>query len=300
MNPWTGVNGKRVVITGATSGIGLAGARRLAALGAELAIVARSPERASGAVAEITAAAGGKATVDVLIADLAAQAEVRRLADELLHRYPRIDVLINNAGAMYATRQLTTDGIELTWAVNHLAPFLLTTLLLDRLTASRPARVITTASAAHGSAQIPFDDLRADRAYAAMGYGRYGESKLANILFTAELARRLAGTGVTATCFHPGFVGTGFNTNNGGLMRLAMQIGHLFARRPEQGAETLVWLADSPEVAGVSGGYFVDKRQVRPSAAARDAESARRLWQISDEQTRASGLAGPTAGRRLC
>src|SRR5438128_5119472 len=160
MSTWPGVKGKRVVITGATSGIGLAGARRLAALGAELAIVARSPERARRAVAEIKAAAGGEAVVDVLIADLAVQAAVRRLADEILRHYPKVDVLINNAGAMYSSRQLTADGIELTWAVNHLAPFLLTTLLLDRLTASGQARVITTSSAAHGGAQIPFDDLR--------------------------------------------------------------------------------------------------------------------------------------------
>jgi NAD(P)-dependent dehydrogenase (short-subunit alcohol dehydrogenase family) len=189
-----------------------------------------------------------------------------------------VDVLINNAGAIYATRQFTQDGVELTWAVNHLAPFALTTLLLDLLKASAPARVITTSSGAHYNAQIPFDDLRADRAYPGMGFGRYGESKLANILFTAELARRLEGTGVTANCFHPGFVDTGFNHNNGGLMGVAMWVAGFFARKPEKGAETLVWLADSPEVSQVSGAYFVDKRQVRPSPAARDMDQARRLW----------------------
>jgi NAD(P)-dependent dehydrogenase (short-subunit alcohol dehydrogenase family) len=284
---WTGVSGKRVVITGGTSGIGLAGAKRLAALGAQLAIVARSEARAAAAVAEITAAAGASAPVaDVLIADLASQAAVRRLGDEILERYPGVDVLINNAGAVYSTRQLTVDGIEQTWAVNHLAPFLLTTLLLERSQASPQARVITTSSGAHHGAHIPFEDLDAERGYASLGFGRYGETKLANILFTAELARRLQDTGVTANCFHPGFVGTGFNSNNGGLMRLAMQAARLFARRHEQGAETLVWLADSTEVAGVSGGYFVDRHQVSPSAAARDVESARRLWQVSEEQTR--------------
>jgi len=282
----TGVGGKRVVITGATGGIGLAAATRLAALGAELTIVARTQERAAGAVADIKAAAGSNSVVDVLIADLASQAAVRRLADEVLQRYPRVDVLVNNAGAIYSTRRMTADGIELTWAVNHLAPFLLTTLLLDRLTASAPARVITTSSGAHQSAHIPFDDLSAERRYTAMGYARYGETKLANILFTAELARRLEGTRVTATCFHPGFVDTGFNTNNGGFMRVAMTIGHLFARRPEKGAETLVWLADSPEAGRTNGGYFMDKHLVTPSAAARDTESARRLWQVSEEQTR--------------
>jgi NAD(P)-dependent dehydrogenase (short-subunit alcohol dehydrogenase family) len=293
MDKWAGVGGKRVVLTGATSGIGLAAAKRLARLGAELAIVARSPERAATAVSDIKADAGGEVVVDVLLADLASQAAMRRVANEILERYPRVDVLVNNAGAMYSTRRLSPDGIELTWAVNHLAPFLLTTLLLERLKASEPARVITTSSGAHQNAEIPFDDLNAERAYPTMGYARYGETKLANILFTAELARRLEGTGVTANCVHPGFVDTGFNTNNSGLMRVGMWIAHLFARRPERGAETLVWLADSPDVGGVSGRYFVDKRQVSPSAAAQDLESARRLWQVSEFQTHLT-LAGGT------
>jgi NAD(P)-dependent dehydrogenase (short-subunit alcohol dehydrogenase family) len=217
---------------------------------------------------------------------MASQADIRRLAGEIKQRYPRLDVLINNAGATYGTRRLSPDGIELTWAVNHLAPFLLTTELFDLLQASAPARIITTSSAAHVGAHIPFDDLGAERRYGGMGLNRYGETKLANILFTLELARRLAGRGVTANSFHPGF-----NTNNSGLMRVAMGIAHLFARSPEKGAETLVWLADSPEVSDVSGAYFVDKKQVTPSPAAQDLQAAQRLWAVSEQQTSAATLA---------
>jgi NAD(P)-dependent dehydrogenase (short-subunit alcohol dehydrogenase family) len=282
---WTGVAGKRVVITGATSGIGLAAARRLAQLGAEVTIVVRSPERAQRAAASIPR------PVDVLLADLASQREVRRLAESIRQRYPELHVLINNAGAMYSSRELTEDGVELTWAVNHLAPFLLTTLLLEKLKASAPARIITTASAAHYRAQIPFDDLLGERAYPLMGYVRYGQSKLANILFTRALAKRLAGTGVTANCFHPGFVGSGFNHNNGRLIGLIMSFGRLFARTPERGADTLVWLADSPSVSNTSGAYFMDRREVRPSQAARDDAAAERLWQLSQQQVATSAVA---------
>jgi len=276
------MNDKQILITGATDGIGLAAAEALAALGANLAIVGRSKSRTQVASARIRAVAGRGATVDTFVSDLSSQASVRRLAAEVLARYPRLDVLVNNAGAMYAGRQLSTDGIELTWAVNHLAPFLLTTLLLDRLKESVPARIVTTASGAHRRAHIPFSDLNAERSYRS--FGRYGETKLANILFTSELARRLKGSGVTANCFHPGLVATGFNRNNGLLMNLGMTILKPVARSPQKGAETLVWLATSPDVANVSGGYFFDQQQKTPSPEAEDTESAGRLWEISQRQ----------------
>ena len=278
-----GAGGKQIVITGATHGIGLAAATALARQGARLAIVARSQARAEAAVSRIRVAGGDEAAVDVLIADLGSQASVRQLAGDVLDRYPRLDVLVNNAGALNVPRQVTEDGFELTWAVNHLAPFLLTKLLLDRLKESAPSRVITTSSDAHRPARIPFDDINAERSYS--GFARYGQTKLANILFTTELARRLEGTGVTANCFHPGFVATGFNRNNGFLMSLAMTAVRPFARSPERGAETLVWLAESDDVADQSGGYFVHRRRQPPSAAAQDLQAARRLWDLSEQQT---------------
>lgn len=287
MQTWGGVAGKRVLITGATRGIGLAAAVELARRGAQLTLVARSEARAADAVRRIEAAGKG-ASVDVLVADLASQASIRRLASDAQAKYSSIQVLINNAGAIYARRQLSPDGVELTWAVNHLAPFLLTTLLLDRLRTSTRARIVTTSSAAHEGARIPFDDLNAQRSWGGFGFPRYGETKLANILFTLELARRLEGTGVTANCFHPGFVATGFNRNNGVVMRIGMAISRPFARSAEKGAETLVWLVDSEAAGETSGGYFFDEHLVTPSAAARDREAASRLWQVSEAEIQAS------------
>ena len=284
MAGWAGVDGKRVVITGATAGIGLAAAEALAARGALVTVVARSEARAAEAARRIDAA--GHGGVDILIGDLAVQASVRRLAAQLLERYPRIDALANNAGTMNVRRRLTADGIELTWAVNHLAPFLLTTLLLERLEAGAPARIVTTASGAHKSAEIPFDDVGAAHSY-GFGGRRYSQTKLANILFTIELARRLEGTGVSANCFHPGVVATGLARNNGALARAATTIAKPFLRSPAKGAETLVWLLDSPAVSDQSGGYFVDRRRTAPSARAQDLDAARRLWALSEAQTRA-------------
>ena len=287
MQTWGGVAGKRVVITGATSGIGLAAAVELARRRALLTLVARSEARAADAVRQIQAAARG-ASVDVLTADLASQASIRQFAIDAQAKYSSIQVLINNAGAIYSTRQLSPDGIELTWAVNHLAPFLLTTLLLDRLKASAPAGIVTTSSDAHEGARIPFDDVNAERSWGGFGFPRYGQTKLANILFTGELARRLAGTGVTANCFHPGFVATGFNRNNGFLMRIGMAISRPFARSAVKGAQTLIWLVDSDAAGATTGAYFVDQHLVTPSAAAQDREAASRLWQLSEAQIKAA------------
>lgn len=276
--------GKRLIVTGATGGIGLAAARELARRGARLSIVARDPRRAEVAAAAIRAAGGPGTDLEVLDADLSVQASVRHLAGEILHRHSRVDGLVNNAGAIYATRQLSADGIELTWAVNHLAPFLLTTLLMDRLRESAPARIVTTSSTAHRGTHIAFDDVNAERGYRLRGFQRYGQSKLANILFTRELARRLEGSGVTANCFHPGLVATGFNRNNGPLTERLMILLRPLSRTPERGADTLVWLLDSPGLATETGGYFQDRRRAVPSRAAQDAATARHLWELSAAQ----------------
>jgi NAD(P)-dependent dehydrogenase (short-subunit alcohol dehydrogenase family) len=211
---------------------------------------------------------------------------VRRLAGEILERHAEIHVLVNNAGAVNSTRQVTSEGLELTLATNHLAPFLLTNLLLDRLRAAAPARVITTASDAHVGARFDFEDLQAERHYGPLGLSRYGETKLANILFTKELARRLEGTGVTAFCFHPGLVASGFNRNNGALLAFGMTLVRPFSRSPEKGADTMVWLAETDGIENRSGGYFVDRRERAPSPEAQDPEAARRLWEVSAELTR--------------
>jgi NAD(P)-dependent dehydrogenase (short-subunit alcohol dehydrogenase family) len=282
---WGGVARKRTVITGATNGIGLAAALELARRGADLTLLARSQARAADAVREIEAVSKSRARVDIVLVDLASQSSVRQAAAELLARYPTIQVLINNAGAIYSTRQMTGDGVERTWAVNHLAPFLFTTLLLERLKASAPARIVTTSSAAHKSAAIPFDDLAGAQSWGGAGFTRYGQTKLANILFTAELARRLEGSGVTANSFHPGFVRTGFNRDNGLLMRVGMAISSPFARSPQKGAQTLIWLVDSEEAGAFNGGYFADLRQLAPSGAAQQIETAQQLWRVSEQQT---------------
>jgi len=278
MLEWTGVEGRRCIVTGATSGIGQAAATELAMLGAEVTVVGRDPAKTETVAAEISAATGRP--VDSALADLASQHAVRSLAAELLSRYPRIHVLINNAGVINQKRRLTVDGIESTLAVNHLAPFLLTALLMERLQASAPARVVTVASDAAKGSRIDFDDIGHEHDYRGMRV--YGQSKLANILFTHELARRLEGTGVTATCVHPGVVGTGWGKNDSGPLKLGLTLGRPFLRSPRKGAETVVWLASSPEVQGESGGFYFDRRRRNPPEPI-DESAASRLWEVSLE-----------------
>ncbi len=262
-----------VVLTGATRGIGRAAAIELARQGAELALVGRDGKRVEAVAAE-AAAAGGGAAIHQHTADLTLMAEVRRLADELRSAYAHIDVLANNAGALFAVRQETAEGFERTLALNHLAPFLLTNLLRDRLSGSR---VLTTASDAHKSARLDLSDLGSSRSYAPMRV--YGTTKLCNILFTRELARRMPE--LHANCFHPGVVRTGFGKNESGIWKLLTTIGAPFMRSPERGARTLVWLALSPDAAALDGEYVQDEHVATPSAQARDDRLARELWERS-------------------
>jgi NAD(P)-dependent dehydrogenase (short-subunit alcohol dehydrogenase family) len=222
--------------------------------------------------------------VDPFAADLSVQAGVRRLAAQVLDTYPRLDVLVNNAGGFWAHRRVTADGLEHTFALNHLAPFLLTSLLLDRLTASAPTRIITVSSGAHARGRIDFDDLQGERNYS--GQRAYSQSKLANVMFTYELARRLDGTGVTATALHPGVVRTSFGAEDQAAY-LAVMIGvaRLFMKTPAQGAGTSIYLASSPEVEGITGRYFVNRKPKTSSKASYDTAAAARLWQVSADLT---------------
>ena len=273
------MQGKTVVITGATSGLGRLAALSLAVKGARLVLVARNAARAEKTLAELRKAGPGVAH-GVYIADLSVMAEVKRVGTAIAAAEPRIDVLINNAGAIFSSRRVTAEGLELTFATNHMAYFLLTQALLAPLKASAPARVVNTASGAHFGHHLDFDDLQMARGY--RGRTAYGRSKLANILFTRELARRLDGSGVIANCLHPGFVATNFGKQRNGLFGVAMRIAMLFAGRPEPGAATIVYLASDPAAAGMSGEYLRDCEVKRPSAEACDDVTARRLWAESE------------------
>jgi NAD(P)-dependent dehydrogenase (short-subunit alcohol dehydrogenase family) len=280
------MQGKVVVITGATSGIGRIAAERLAALGARIVMVARDPARANHTLARLRAA-GPHLAHRTHLADLSVLAEVKRVGEEIAAAEPRVDVLINNAGNVFPNREVTADGLERTFATNQMAYFVLTRCLRERLIAAAPARIVNTASRAHVGRTLDFDDLQLARSYHIMT--AYGRSKLANILFTRELARRLAGTGVTANCLHPGFLATGLGQRAGGIFGLTVRFTMLFAGRAEKGAQTIVYLASSPEVASISGGYFIDSRQAQPSLAAQDDAAASRLWAESE---RIAGFVG--------
>ena len=280
------MDGKTVVITGGNSGIGKAAAVALARAGARVVITARNEQRGTAARSDI-ATASGSDRVELSVFDLADLGSVRTGAQDLLDRCPRIDVLLNNAGLILSERTLSADGYESTFAINHLGPFLLTELLLDRVTSSAPSRIVNVASTAHNFARrgMVFDDLMAERSYKPMEV--YGRSKLANILFTTELAKRLAGTGVTVNCLHPGSVATGYarDGDTTGFMAWGVKVyAHLpISLTPEKGARTSVFLCSSPTVDDVSGKYFVKCRQKTPSANARDEAAAARLWEVSED-----------------
>ena len=272
------MKGKTVVITGATSGIGEVAALTLAKMGARIVAVARSRQRGEATLAQLRSSAPGIAHA-IHFADLLRLKEMKRVAAQIADQESRIDVLINNAGAIFARRQLTEDGLERTFALNHMAYFVLTDGLRERLLASGPARIINTASAAHLGANLDFDDLQSAKSYIAMK--TYGRSKLCNILFTRELARRLRGSGVTTNCLHPGFVATRFGDQSGGLISRFVWLAKFFAMSPTKGARTIVYLASSPEVAETAGEYFYKRQPTKPSALAQDDRTALELWQRS-------------------
>jgi retinol dehydrogenase 12 len=279
------IRGKVCLLTGATRGIGRAAADALARTGLTLALVGRDGPRVQETVRAVRSATGN-GHIEGLVADLSLRSEVRRLAKEVHSRYPRLDVLINNAGAIFTRREETAEGTEKTVALNHLGYFLLTLELLDLLKASAPSRVVNVASEAHRGMRLDMEDLENRKRYS--GLRVYGQSKLMNILFTTELARRLAGTGVTVNALHPGVVATGFGQNTPGLFKFLVRLAAPFMTTPEKGAETLVYLATSPEVEGVTGKYFVKSRQARPSPVSRDPELAGKLW-VASERLVAAG-----------
>jgi len=281
------VEGRRVLVTGATSGIGEQTALELARRGARVVLVGRDAARGAATQARIATEAG--AETDLLLADLAEMASVRRLAEQVRARYDRLDVLVNNAGLFLQRRQLTGEGLERTFATNHLSMFLLTGLLRDLLVAGAPARVVNVSSEAHRRGRIDLDDLQSERRY--RGFAVYSASKLMNVLITNEFARRLDGTGVTANSLHPGFVRSNFGRNNGPVVGLAIAALGLVGRAitVEQGARTSVYAAADPSLEGVTGRYLDRERPVRPADAALDEDLARRLWDASEQLAPVAG-----------
>ncbi|MCH6556494.1 MAG: SDR family oxidoreductase [Chloroflexi bacterium] len=275
------MKGKIALITGANAGIGKATALGLAGRGARVVMVCRSRERGEAARSEVARKTGGE--VDLLIADLSSQREVRLLAGTIMETYPRLDVLILNAGVFTKVRQETEDGLELQFGVNHAAPYLLARLILDLLRRSVPSRIVVVSSDAHRQGSLDFDDLQLTTGYG--GWQAYARSKLANIYFTRELARRLEGSGVTVNAVHPGVVATGFarDGDTKGLFSWLMTLTRPFYRSPEKGARTSIFVASSAELDGVTGKYFANSKEARPTSIAQDDEAARRLWTASEE-----------------
>ncbi len=272
---------KIIMVTGANSGIGKEAALQLAERGARVVMVCRNRERGEPALAEIKAQTGND-TVELMTADFESQRQIRELADTYQRTHDRLDVLVNNAGLYLSKRHETEDGIEATWAVNHLAPFLLTNLLLEVIKASAPARIVMVASDAHRAGTLDFDDLEMKEKYRWIA--AYAQSKLANVVFTYELARRLAGTGVTATCMHPGTVATGFWNRNKSVLDALLRLFKPVYMNPKKSAEAVVHLAVAPDVEGVTGKYFDRMNEAHSSADAHDEEIAARLWQVSAER----------------
>jgi retinol dehydrogenase-12 len=285
------MHGKTVLITGANQGIGKASAEALGKMGAKLILVCRNAEKAKAAVADIKRA--GAADVDLLVGDMGSQADVRRVAAEVLAKHDRLDVLLNNAGVLVTERRETVDGIEETLAINHLGYFLLTNLLTDLLKKSAPARIVSVSSEAHRSAKMSWDDVQLKKGWSS--FRAYGQSKLCNILFTRELARRLEGTRVTANCLHPGVIRSGFGHTDGGFISVLVSIASPFFTTTEKGARTQVWLSSAPEVEGVTGKYFDKCKERAPNKAAQEAAAPARLWALSEELTSGRARAGAAA-----
>lgn len=275
------IKGRIVLVTGATNGIGLVTARELARMGAQVTIVSRNLAKCAAVAEGIKAETGNP--VEFIAADLSTLAGIMHAAAIFKQRHTRLHVLVNNAGALFFRRALTVDGYEMTLALNHLNYFLLTILLLDILKASAPARIVNVSSDAHEGGSIDFGNLHGQHHY--RGMQAYGQSKLANVLFTYELARRLEGSGVTANALHPGFIATGFASNNGPVYAFGMKLVGLFIRKPAEGAQTSIYLASSPDVEGVTGKYFIDCRAVDSSPLSHDQALAEKLWQVSLELT---------------
>lgn len=279
------LNGKTAIVTGASSGMGKVTALELAKAGAKVVIVCRPGSKAEAAFGEISAEAG-KGNVELMNADLSSQSSIRACVEEFRKTHERLEILVNNAGIFLSNRELTADGFERTFATNHLAYFLLTNLLLDMLKASAPARIVCVASKAERWGKIDFDDLQSERSYSGMK--AYSQSKLANILFTYELARRLKHTGVTANCLHPGLVNTGWGRGFRGIFKIGIKLVTPFMLAPEEGAKTSIYLASSPEVEKVTGQYFIKCKPARSADSSYDADVAKKLWEVSERLTKLS------------